>query len=56
MKDTKDPNEGRTKCLVYSRCVGFIRPINNWNDSKQVEFKERKTFVEAKAKGNNLPV
>lgn len=35
----------RTKCEVYSRVVGYIRPVNQWNDSKQAEFGDRTTFV-----------
>jgi ribonucleoside-triphosphate reductase len=34
----------RTKCEVYSRVVGFIRPVNQWNEVKQEEWKDRKTF------------
>jgi len=34
----------KTKCEVYSRVVGYIRPIEQWNDSKQEEFKDRKMF------------
>ena len=31
-------------CLVYSRVVGFYRPVEDWNKGKQAEFKMRKTF------------
>lgn len=34
----------KTRCEVYSRVVGFIRPVSNWNDSKQAEFGDRKKF------------
>ncbi len=27
---------------VYSRVVGYYRPVANWNDGKREEFKERK--------------
>lgn len=30
---------------VYSRVVGYIRPVSHWNEGKQEEFKERRTFV-----------
>lgn len=30
-----------TKCEVYSRIVGYHRPVDNWNESKQEEFKDR---------------
>ena len=40
----------RTKCEVYSRIVGYLRPVNQWNDGKQAEFQDRKSFNPAKAK------
>jgi len=32
------------KCEVYSRVVGYFRPVDQWNDGKQSEFKIRRTF------------
>jgi len=29
---------------IYSRIVGYLRPLNRWNPGKAEEFKERKTF------------
>jgi len=29
---------------VYSRVVGYLRPIKQWNNGKQAEFKQRKTY------------
>jgi len=34
--------EARTE--VYSRPVGYLRPVSQWNKGKEEEFKERKTF------------
>jgi len=31
-------------CEVYSRIVGYLRPISQWNKGKQEEFKERKEY------------
>ena len=31
-------------CEVYSRVVGYLRPVKQWNQGKQQEFKERKNF------------
>ena len=31
-------------CEVYSRVVGYLRPVKQWNFGKQEEFKERKEF------------
>ena len=30
--------------LVYSRVVGYLQPVANWNPGKQEEFKDRKMF------------
>lgn len=35
------------RCEVYSRVVGYLRPVNQWNDGKQAEFKRRQTFDKA---------
>lgn len=34
----------RTKCEVYSRVVGYLRPVNQWNEGKQAEFYDRKEY------------
>jgi len=31
-------------CEVYSRVVGYLRPVRQWNKGKQEEFNMRKTF------------
>ncbi|PMP66743.1 MAG: hypothetical protein C0190_04710 [Thermodesulfobacterium geofontis] len=45
-------------CEVYSRVVGYFRPVQNWNPGKQQEFSERKTvkiesYVKIKAPCSN---
>ena len=35
------------KCEVYSRVVGYLRPVDQWNDGKQSEFRIRQTFDRA---------
>lgn len=37
----------KMKCEVYSRSVGYLRPVEQWNEGKQEEFKWRKTFDKA---------
>lgn len=32
------------KCQVYSRVVGYLRPVQSWNDGKIAEFKQRKVY------------
>jgi len=34
----------KTKCEVYSRVVGYLRPVEQWNEGKAEEFKDRKDF------------
>ncbi len=40
------PRERRQKAEVYSRVVGYLRPVSQWNNGKKQEFKKRKTFRE----------
>lgn len=35
---------GRQACEVYSRVVGYIRPVASWNPGKQSEYKDRLTY------------
>ncbi|MCR4918061.1 MAG: anaerobic ribonucleoside-triphosphate reductase [Alphaproteobacteria bacterium] len=39
-------NNQRTKCEIFSRSMGYIRPVSNFNVGKYSEFCERKTFTE----------
>lgn len=41
-----EKKQKRTKCETFSRSMGYIRPINNFNIGKRAEFEERKTFKE----------
>ena len=34
----------RQRCEIYSRIVGYIRPISQWNIGKQAEWADRKFF------------
>ena len=36
---------GRVLCEVYSRIVGYLRPVRNWNVGKKQEFAERKEYA-----------
>jgi ribonucleoside-triphosphate reductase (formate) len=42
-KQEKCPHCGAV-AEVYSRVVGYLRPVNQWNEGKVEEFKARKTF------------
>ena len=32
-------------CEVYSRIVGYLRPVNQWNKGKREEYNKRKEFI-----------
>lgn len=36
----------RQKCEIFSRSMGYIRPVENFNIGKRAEYEERKTFKE----------
>ena len=40
------PNHLRTKCLVYTRVMGYHRPVESFNLGKQGEHKQRVQFQE----------
>ncbi len=37
-------NGAEQACTVFSRIVGYLRPVDQWNDGKRQEFDERKLF------------
>lgn len=44
VEDCKPCNQ---KTKVYSRVVGYIRPVEDWNIAKQQEFRDRKPYTAA---------
>ncbi len=49
-KNIKNFNENaRTPCECWSRSMGYVRPIKNFNTGKRAEFEERNTFKEDNA-------
>ena len=40
----------RTRCVVYSRVMGYHRPVEGFNIGKKGEHKERVMFVEGHCK------
>ena len=37
-------DQERTRCEVWSRVMGYHRPVSSWNLGKQGEFHERRYF------------
>ena len=42
-------DEERTLCEVWTRVMGYFRPVSGYNKGKQSEFRERKYFKESSA-------
>ena len=47
-------NEKRTKCLVFTRVMGYHRPVESFNIGKKGEHKQRIYFKEQPAQEINL--
>ena len=37
----------RTRCEIWTRVMGYHRPVSSFNTGKQGEFNERRFFVES---------
>lgn len=44
------------KTEVFSRVVGYHRPVENWNKGKQEEFKDRQEFDVPKDDGEGQEI
>ncbi len=42
----------RTKCVIYTRVMGYHRPTETFNIGKKGEFSQRNHFVESKCNCN----
>lgn len=47
--DIKLKDNERTQCEVWTRVMGYHRPLESFNKGKKEEFYERKCFTETKA-------
>lgn len=43
-EELKELEAKRTICIVYSRVVGWLTPVKNYNPGKAAEYKDRKVF------------
>ena len=48
MKFPKELEAKRTKCIVYTRVMGYLRPVESFNIGKIGEHKQRVLFKEKK--------
>ncbi len=47
--EIKLKDEERTRCEIWTRVMGYHRPVAAWNPGKQSEHQERGFFKEAKS-------
>lgn len=47
-KVLKQNEDKRTKCTIYTRVMGYHRPIESFNIGKKAEHEQREYFVEQK--------
>lgn len=45
-EQTAIPQEDRQQCEVWTRVMGYHRPVSSFNTGKQSEYAERKFFKE----------
>lgn len=45
----KQHESKRSKCLVYTRVMGYHRPVESFNVGKKGEHKQRTYFIENRA-------
>lgn len=45
----KENESQRQECEVWTRCMGYYRPVSQYNKGKQSEYKERVWFTEEMA-------
>jgi len=43
--DKQAKGDVQVPCEVYSRIVGYVRPVRNWNKGKKQEFDERQVYT-----------
>lgn len=53
-KSLKQSSNKRIPCEIYSRVVGYLRPIQDWNPGKQQEFEERVMYKMPNTEGRAI--
>ena len=51
----KSETSQRTRCVVYTRVMGYHRPVESFNIGKKQEHKDRLHFCEIQKKSNPFP-
>ena len=48
-------DEERTRCEVWTRVMGYHRPVTSFNKGKKSEHRERRFFVEERCSPDDSP-
>lgn len=48
-----EQNIQRQRCEVWTRTMGYFRPVSNMNIGKKAEFMSRKAFLESVSTSNS---
>ena len=51
-----ESDDKRVPCEVYSRIVGYLRPVQDWNRGKRQEFRDRRPYGVAEEKPSDVVV
>lgn len=51
MNTTTLPEAERTRCEIWTRVMGYHRPVTSWNTGKQQEHADRRFFREGRLHG-----
>ena len=49
-EELEKEKDKRTLCEIFSRVMGYLRPVSQYNIGKKQEFADRKWFKEEKIK------
>ena len=44
LNNIRSDKVAKQRCEVYSRVVGYLSPVSEWNKGKKEEFKQRKEY------------
>ncbi|HEC05407.1 MAG TPA: oxidoreductase [Thiolapillus brandeum] len=47
-ENTELKDEERTRCEIWTRVMGYHRPVTSFNPGKQSEYAERRNFEECR--------
>lgn len=54
MTAEEEQKKQRTPCEVYTRVMGYLRPVSQYNIGKKSEFYSRKYFEESKVDNSSF--